>query len=366
MALLPSKLRYRFFDRVSLKTMRYVDAVPLKKAEGRLKAMYEQINRDFFINGSLTSRSTVENIFAATWVLGRETILVDDHVDRTTKEALAAILSDINDCPYCGDMLVSLVHAGQRSDDAMKILENQTDSISDPVLREQIAWLKAVASAENMSHTPPFTKLQLPEVIGAVMAMSDVNRFSHIVMSGSPVTTPYGSKSLKRGALKVFGNELKQSHATPLSKGDSLQFLPEAELPADMAWALPNERVASAIARWAHTTEQEACLVLSEPLRQAIHQNLANWDGKQMPLSRSWVNTETAVFTGEDKEVASFILLMAKASYQIDTAMHERLLEIAGNQQDFIRILAWGSYVSARYLANRIAASAEQALDKAA
>jgi hypothetical protein len=357
MALLPEKLRYRFFDRISLQTMRYVDTVPLKKAEGKLKEMYAQINRDFFINGSLTSRSTVENIFAAAWVLGRETILVDDKVDRTTKEALAAILSGVNDCPYCGDMLVSLIHAGDRSDDAMKILDQEVDQIDDPVLRERLVWVKqAITSADNVPQSP-FSEAELPEVIGSVMAMSDVNRFSHIVMAGSPVQVPNDSSAIKKAALKIFGNELKESHATPLIKGDSLKFLPDAELPKDMAWAKPNKRIAQAVARWCAATENELDGIVSADVKDAIHQNLSSWDGKQMPLGRYWVEDETRGFKGRDRIIARFILLMAKASYQIDEAMHEELLGIAGSKEDFIRILAWGSYVSARYLANRIAAS---------
>ena len=66
------------------------------------------ITEDFFVNGSLTSRSKVPNLLAAIWTAGRESILTDDHLDRTTKEAICAVLSDINDCPYCGDMLISL------------------------------------------------------------------------------------------------------------------------------------------------------------------------------------------------------------------------------------------------------------------
>ncbi|MGC2194360.1 MAG: hypothetical protein WA628_06770 [Terriglobales bacterium] len=38
----------------------------------------------------------------------------------------------------------------------------------------------------------PFAAEELPEAIAAVMAMSDINRFSHVVMDGSPVSAPPG------------------------------------------------------------------------------------------------------------------------------------------------------------------------------
>ncbi|MHC5032871.1 MAG: hypothetical protein ACYTGU_18655, partial [Planctomycetota bacterium] len=98
--MLPRKLRLWLFDRLSIKTMRYVTAVPKKKATGLTKRVYDMIEDDFFVNGSLTSRSRVPNLMAAIWTSGRETMLVDDHLDRTTKEAICGVLSDINDCPY--------------------------------------------------------------------------------------------------------------------------------------------------------------------------------------------------------------------------------------------------------------------------
>ncbi|MHC4933319.1 MAG: hypothetical protein ACYTGV_14135, partial [Planctomycetota bacterium] len=85
--MLPKNLRLWLFDRLSVKTMRYVTAVPKKKATGLTKRVYDMIEDDFFVNGSLTSRSRVPNLMAAIWTSGRETMLVDDHLDRTTKEA---------------------------------------------------------------------------------------------------------------------------------------------------------------------------------------------------------------------------------------------------------------------------------------
>ena len=81
--------------------MRYVTAVPTREARGLTKAVYDQIREDFFKNGSLTSRSRVPELMAAIWTGGREAMLVADKVDRTTKDAITALLSRINDCPYC-------------------------------------------------------------------------------------------------------------------------------------------------------------------------------------------------------------------------------------------------------------------------
>src|SRR5690242_15010452 len=179
--MLPKRLRFRLFEMLSLKTMRYVHAIPRRKATGLVAQVYKMIEEDFFINGSLTSRSKVPALMAAIWTAGRESILVDDRLDRLTKEAMSAVLSQVNDCPYCGDMLVSLVHAGGRHEAASSIFSASEAAIGDSTLRARLAWVRSVASAGAKEHPPaPFTAEELPEATAALMVMSDINRFSHV------------------------------------------------------------------------------------------------------------------------------------------------------------------------------------------
>jgi hypothetical protein len=361
MALLPKALRFALFDALSLKTMRFVHAVPRRQATGLVAEVYEQIDNDFFINGSLTSRSKVPNLLAAIWTGGRETILVSDHLDRTTKEAIAATLSSINDCPYCGDMLISLVQAGDCADDARQILREEEESISDPVLRERLTWVKAVATpGQAAPESTPFSHAQLPEVVGTIMAMSDINRFSHIVMDGSPVSAPLGLSRVKEWALQLFGNELRPTHSDFIEPGRTLHLLPEASLPEDLHWASSNPRIANAIARWTTAVEREARGVITEAVHECVHYRLASWQGELMPLSRGWVEDEVDQLANDDYVIGKFALLMAKASSQIDEQLMEQVRRIAGSEEQFVRILAWCSYTASRFVANRIAKIAQQ------
>lgn len=81
----------------------------------------------FFINGSLTSRWKVPALMAAVSTAGRESILV-------------------NDRPYCGDMLVSLVHAGGQHKAAANMLYENEGAMADRKLRARLARVKSVAS----------------------------------------------------------------------------------------------------------------------------------------------------------------------------------------------------------------------------
>jgi AhpD family alkylhydroperoxidase len=358
--MLPKTLRYRLFETLSLKTMRYVHAIPRRRATGLVAEVYNMIEEDFFINGSLTSRSKVPILMAAIWTAGRESVLVDDRLDRTTKEAMNAVLSQINDCPYCGDMLISLVHAGGQHETASNIFAETEAAITDYVLRTRLAWVKSVASPGEKKYSPaPFTPEELPEAIAALMAMSDINRFSHVVMDGSPVRAPLRVQRAKAAALRFFGGELRATHVKRLTPGRALSLLPPASLPTDMRWANPNPRIADALARWRAVVEFEASRVVSSAVRDLVFRNLQNWNGELTSISRNWVDVEVTALTGWDRAIARLALVLAKAPYQVDETLVKEVLSGSRCEETFIRILAWASFSSARRFAQRIAEAAE-------
>lgn len=361
MALLPKQIRFWLFEKLSVTTMRYVTSVPRSRARGLVAEVYDMIAEDFFVNGSLSSRSQVPDLFAGIWTGGRETVLVSDQLDRTTKEALAATLSSINDCPYCGDMLVSLVHSADQHDDAQNLFNQSEEQIADPLLRERLLWVRAVATpGAAPPASVPFTRTQIPEAIGALMAMADINRFSHIVMDGSPVNAPFGLERIKAAGLRLFGGELQTTHVHPLIPGWALHLLPDAVLPEDMQWAASHPRIADAIARWAAAVERQAHGVIPEMAMELVHENLNHWDNERMPISRSWVEDELGGLAGEARNIARLTLLLAKAAYQIDDKLVEDVLGQSRDEPDFIRILAWASFTAARYFANRLARVSER------
>jgi hypothetical protein len=253
-------------------------------------------------------------------------------------------------------MLVSLVHAADRHDDAVQILSETEEQIADPLLRERLLWVRAVATPGAAQPTStPFSRSELPEAIGSLMAMSDINRFSHVVMDGSPVNAPFGLQAVKAFALRLFGGELEATHTRPLAPGRTLHLLPEAELPGDMHWARANPRVARAVAHWAAAVEREADKAVPERARQVVHDSLRRWQGEQMPISRSWVEPEIGELQDNERAIARLALVIAKAVYQTDDKLVGDVLEYNPEQEQFLRILAWCSFTAARYVAARIA-----------
>jgi hypothetical protein len=191
------------------------------------------------------------------------------------------------------------------------------------------------------------------------MAMSDINRFSHVVMDGSPVRAPLGLQRIKAAALHLFGGELRATHTRQLTPGRALSLLPPALLPMDMRWATPNPRIADALARWTAVVECEASRVVSPAVQDLVVRNLAHWNGELMPISRSWVNTETSALAGRDRAIARLALVLAKAPYQVDETLVEEVLSEDRCEETFIRVLSWASFSSARRFAQRIAEAAD-------
>ena len=360
--MLPSRMRYWLFDTLSVQPMRYVSAVPTRKARGLTKEVYDMIREDFFRNGSLTSRSKVPELMAAIWTGGRESMLVADKVDRTTKDAISAVLSQINDCPYCEDMLISLVHAGGDHEAANDIFVQNDFDASDATLRWRLEWVRAIAApGHDQLPDTPFTEEQLPEVIGTLMGMSDINRFSHVVMAASPVAAPFGLQSVKAWALRMFGSELKATRRLSLVPGRALDLLPPSQLPADMQWAKANPRVADAVARYAAAVEREGAKVISPEARAAIIDSLNRWNGEQMPLDSRWIDCDVEGLNGDDETIARLAIVLAKASYRVTEKMVDDVLGEDRNEERFIRILAWSSFAAARrfaqIVANKVAAA---------
>jgi hypothetical protein len=193
------------------------------------------------------------------------------------------------------------------------------------------------------------------------MAMADINRFSHVVMDGSPVNPPQGLKGL---ALRLFGVELRATKVRAAEPGRALSLLPPAELPADLSWAAADPRIADAVARWTAAVERETCFVVPGAVRECVQSSLRAWSNERMPISRAWVEAEVAGLDGPDRALARLALVLAKAPYQVSADLVEPLID--GGEDRFVRILAWASFTAARRYVEIVAEAVTSRVDRAA
>ena len=351
--MLPRTLRYNLFESLSVKTMRYVDAVPTKHATGLLSEIYQQISDDFFINGSLTSHSAVPALLAGVWMGGREVILQPDRLDQKTKEAMAATLSRVNDCAYCGDMLVSLVKSAGDPSAAKGIFDGSDAGLKDRTLEKRLQWVTQAGTPGNaLPDQLPFTREEAPEAIATLLAMGHINRYSHIVMDGSPV--PFGRSQAKFGALSLFSLELKEVVAAPLQKGRALHLLPAADLPNDMTWAAGNPRIADALSRWAAVIAREARPAVPAAVQTLLEARLRIWEGEAMPLSRAWLEESVSALQEEDQATGRLCLVTALSPWQFSDDLVNALPDGGKDKARLVRVLNYAAFSGARRIAERL------------
>lgn len=346
--MLPRKLKNNLFDKLSGVTMRpFFTPISAKDATGLQAWVLQQSERDFFVNGTITSHASCPQLMAGLWSGGREAALVDDHLPAWLKKAMGAALSQENRCAYCEDMLLSLTHGAKEDAVADGIRMQDAERIVRPDIRAKLDWTRAALEASDPRlRAPLFSRNEMPEAVATVLTFSYTNKISDYTMDGSPVP------NLARGAaLKAFGIELTESAAMRLEPGASLDMLPEAELAADLNWARGNERVADSLARWASVIEQQISDVLAPSTQAHIHARLAEWRGGHPPLSRSWVEGDLEGLVGLQKDLARVAILVAKASYQIDNGLLEGLVKQDVSEADLVKLGAFGAFSGARRVA---------------
>ncbi len=351
--MIPSRIRDDLFNRLSAKTMRYVDEVPTSEATGLTAQVYEMVAEEFFINGSITSHSAVPELMAGMWCGGRESMLVEDQLDRATKEAMANVLSRINGCPYCEDMTVSLVHGAGSPELAGRVTEGPTLAEAEPEQEALLRWAEAVANGKW--DTPfPLEGDAFPEAVGTVTAFNYIPRFSHVTMAGSPIEEPLGVRGLNRSVARFFGHELGLSLSDELEPGRPLDLLPAPESSVDLAWASGNPRLEQAFSRWIATVDRHAEQAIPTPVRDRVEKRVAEWNGETMPISRSWVDDEVDDLEGSHRDLARFGLLVALSPSQVDDAVVQPVLG-DGHQERLVRSLAWAAMTGAQRVASGIA-----------
>ncbi len=106
--------------------------------------------------------------------------------------------------------------------------------------------------------------------------------------------------------------------------------------------------------------------MISNSVKQLVHGKLSRWQGELIPMSRSWVEKELGDLSEEDRTIARFALVLAKASYQIDDKMVEDVLGKDRNEERLIRILAWFSFTASRFIVKQIADQSINQLQRAA
>ena len=327
--------------------IKYIQPIVAAKASGLTAQAYRQIKRDF---GALvepfTLHSPAPQLLAGVWMATRETELTGS-VRRELKEAVAAAVSQLNQCPYCQDAHTMMLHATAAHNAATAISHRRGEQIQDPALREIVAWAAATRSpGAAILLTPPFSKREAPEIVGTAVAFHYINRMVDVFLSETPLPS---NRDWLKGILKrLAGWYFARAARRQKLSGASLELLPVAKLPADLAWAAASSTVAGAFARWAAVIETAGQNALPDDARALVGERVSAWNGESPGLSRAWVEEALAGLDDSSKPAARLALLAALASYQVDEKVIKDYRAHHPGDDALVEIAAWASFSAAR------------------
>jgi AhpD family alkylhydroperoxidase len=286
---------------------------------------------------------------AACWAIMREPA-VGTKVPRATKEAVAATISTINECPYCVDVHTTTLYALAESDTGAKVATGRDSEVTDPNLRRILAWANATRSpgSPSLAH-PPFPAPAAAELIGTALGYHYINRMVSIFLPSSLL--PNGA--LAGGLKHLIGVGIRRRLLSSPPPGAALQYLPDVEAVStdEFSWATTGSIINSTFTRAAATFDMLGTRALPVPVRELVAGRVAQWNGEHPPLSRQWVDDAIAGVAEPLRPAARFALLTALAPYQIDTEIVEDFRTATSGTNTDERIVAaaaWSSFTAVR------------------
>jgi AhpD family alkylhydroperoxidase len=332
------------------KSIKYVQPISFESARGLTAQVYDQLQADFLPAPLIALHSPVPEVMAGAWSILRETLMAGN-VNRAHKEAVAVTVSKINECRFCVDAHTVLLRATSDHDVADAILSDDQDRIRDPQMRALVQWAWANRTSNTSTIFPPaFSRDDVPEIIGTAINFHYLNRMANVFLGAALLPFPLPS-ALKEFTYRLYAATEGKRVVRRLPSGESLKFLPKAQLPDDLAWAAGTPSVAGALAGFARVIEEAGKQVLPQVVRLLLNERVKEWNGEEMGISRHWVEEAVVKIEPEYRAAARLTLLTAFASYQVDSSIIDAFRsQYDGSRADakLIAATAWASFTAAR------------------
>ncbi len=327
--------------------IKYIRTTKERAARGLVKQVYRQVKGDFgAVVEPFALHAPLPGLLAGAWCACRESLLAGG-VRRALKEAVATAVSRINRCPYCVDAHSIMLIAGGDAGIPGAIGEESHGRIEDPEIRSAVEWALATRSPDaEILRSPPFSEGDRPEIIGTAVLFHYINRMVSVMLTETPLPSNMG---LLKGMLKrVAGLMFSRAMHRPKEPGLSLSFLPEAEVPEDMAWAGASPVVSGAFSRWDAAVQAAGEELLAADVRDCLQERINQWNGEDPGLGRAWVDAPAEPFDKASASAVQLGLLTALAPYQVDDGLVKAFISHHPGDERLVGLLAWSSYMAAR------------------
>lgn len=331
------------FHHITPLAVRHLKRPDLVPSEPLARKVLDQAAREFQVAPPITIHLSDPGLMASVWCLTREAYVVGV-AGRAQREAVAAAVSRINQCPYC-----VTVHAGMYASTGADARQLEDPARLPPAIKAAHDWAAATLSPKSeILRQPGFPTADLPQIFGTAILYHYINRIVEVFLGKTPVALPgmatkQGSK-LVRAILGVLATHLTRIDLAP----GQCVARKEVDLPDEFIWARPNRAVANALAQFALAAEQAGQEAVPEEVRALVLDHLAGWQGEQAPMSRGWVEPLVNPIDEIHKPIARLALLAARAAYQVDDGVIMQVLAIMPGDRPLLHIVAWASFAATR------------------
>jgi AhpD family alkylhydroperoxidase len=331
---------------VLVKTVKHVGVVPLRGAKGVTRELYDQARKEVgMLPEPVTMFSASPELLVATWAPFRESLLATGHAPRVVKEAVAAQVSSLNQCPYCVDAHTIFLYGGGAGALATSLLSGAAELDGDPHLRAVAGWAAANITRPAEALPAPFPPEQVPEIVGTLVEFHFLNRVIDVLLTGTFLP---GSEKAHKVARKVAGKVFAKRVRAQRAPGASVGLTAGNPLPADLAWAAPQPAIAAAYANLAAAAGAAAQRVVTPAVANLVTGRVAQWDGRFPGPSKAWLDQATAGLADADQPAARLALLTALAPFQVTDDDVEDYREHRPTDAELLDLLTWAAFTAAR------------------
>jgi AhpD family alkylhydroperoxidase len=335
--------------------VQYLKPVRFSSAAGATAELYQQIKTDFMPAPLLLLHSAAPELLAGVWSILRETLLVGEKAGRAVKEIVAAAVSKNNECSYCLEAHTLLLRSTSGHEVADAILRGDYDNIEDPELRSMFNWALTTKTARTVEPLP-FESRQWPQIIGTMVTFQYINRMVKLFLGDTLLPVPSAITGLTR---RLYTATEGKKVIRQLEPGESLKFVPVAQLPADLDWASGNAQVSTAFAGFADVVYRAGRETLSEQVRSLVSDYASAWNGESMGEDYGWVDDAIARVEVEHRAAARLALMTALSIEVQPQAVTDFQLQFPEDAQ-LVAATAWSSFTAARRAGSWLAAGVSE------
>ena len=285
----------------------------LKTTQPLAREVIDQTALEFQVAPPVTLHMADPQLMAGVWSAAREAYVVNAS-GRAMREAVAAAVSQLNECPYCVTVHSSLFAS---TANGLGALDDPSQLPADIKAAHQ--WASATLSpTDDRLKNPAIDPADLPQIMGTAIVYHYINRMVSVFLQETPVALPgmgtaLGQKMM-RASFTFFGKRFARLDPAP----GQFVWLQKAELPGEFSWAKTNPHVAHGLAQLAYSAEHAGQQAVPGEVRTLVLDHLNEWHGEPSPLSRHWVEELVGTLHDADKPSARLALLCARAAWQVD------------------------------------------------